>query len=428
MENRQRLCIRGGRVIDPTTGTDDRRTLWIESETIIPQPQEISGDRFDVLDATGCWVLPGIVDMHVHLREPGNEEAETIESGVHAAAAGGVTTLACMPNTTPPLDEPEQIKFVLHKARRLDSVSVHPIGAVSKGRAGEILAPVADLHRAGAVAISDDGSPIRSAALLRQALDICKELDIPVIDHCEDMSLSVNGVVREGPVSRRLGVPGIPAMAEEVMVARDIVVARHTGGRLHLAHLSTVGSVQLLRQAREEGLSVTGEVTPHHLALTHESLLGEDTNFKMNPPLGTQEDRAELIRGLADGTMSVIASDHAPHRAQDKRHGLNAAAFGVIGLETMLAVVITELVKPGHLSPLQAVACLTSNPAEILGLDAGTLRPGARADIVVVDPKTCWTVDPQDFFSKSKNTCFAGRELFGKVKYTLVGGRVVFQT
>jgi len=418
--------VHGGRLIDPGTGTDSVTDLWIRGENISPPPQDPQNAKTETIDAHGCWVIPGLVDMHVHLREPGKEDAETIESGISSAFAGGVTTMACMPNTTPALDNPGIIEWVIQRAKDAGFHDLHPIGTVSVGRQGESIVDIEQMVHSGARAFSDDGSVVRTSRLLRDALQTCAPHHVPIIDHCEDMSLSRGGVIREGPTAMRLGVGGIPSYAEDVMVARDIVLSKQTGAHLHLAHLSTSGSISLLRDARSQDIPVTGEVTPHHIALTTDKITSDDGNMKMNPPLGTEGDQQAIIEGLKDGTISVIASDHAPHTTESKSAGLKTAPFGVVGLETMLPVVITYLVRTGDLDPMRAVSLLTVNPADILGIDRPSLAPGNRANVVIVDPDSSFIVDPEQFHSKSRNSCFTGMRLFGRIQRTFYRGKTVF--
>jgi dihydroorotase len=382
-------------------------------------------DGAEVLDATGLVVAPGFVDLHVHLREPGREDVETIATGARAAVAGGFTTVCAMPNTDPVTDNQAAVGFIISQARRAGTARVYPIGAVSLGQKGERLTEMGELVAAGAVAVSDDGRPVATAHLMRTALEYARSFGIPVIDHCEDRTLSNGGSMHEGLTSTRLGVKGIPRSAEDVIVARDIALAELTGGHVHLAHCSTEGTVRMVREAKAREVRVTAEVTPHHLALTDAACEGYNTNAKMNPPLRELRDLAALRQGLADGTIDCIATDHAPHHYDAKEAAFDDAPFGVVGLETALGVAITELVDPGVLTLPALVARLSTRPAELCGLEGGSLRAGARADVVVFDPGAEWTVEPERFFSRSRNTPFAGRRLKGLVRWTLVDGRVV---
>ncbi len=361
----------------------------------------------EVIDATGMLVLPGLIDMHVHLREPGREDCETIATGTMAAAAGGFTAVACMPNTLP---------------------RVHPIGAVSRGRAGKELADIGEMVKTGAVAITDDGSPVSDAGMMRRALEYAGMFGICVISHAEDMSLSGKGIMNEGYESTRLGMHGIPPFSEEVCIARDLLLCKYIGTPVHIAHVSTKGAVELIRQAKADGVNVTAEVTPHHFTLTDAEIgKGFNTNLKMNPPLRTQEDVDAIIAGLKDGTIDCIASDHAPHAPEDKEVEFDQAPNGIIGLETSLGLVATHLVKPGHLSWNQVAAKMAANPARILRTVGGDLRAGAVADITIVNPKANWTVKVDKFLSKSRNSPYDGWKLQGKVRWTILGGEVSYE-
>ena len=420
------LLIRGGRVIDPSRGFDGPADVLLEDGKVKAAGAKLAAPAgAETLDAKGCVVAPGFVDLHVHLREPGREDVETIATGARAAAAGGFTSVCAMPNTDPVTDNQAAVGFIVSQARRAGTARVYPIGAVSLGQKGEQLAEFGELVGAGAVAVSDDGRPVATAHLMRTALEYALTFGIPVIDHCEDLSLSSGGAMHEGLVSTRLGLKGIPRSAEDVIVARDIQLAELTGGHVHLAHCSTAGAVEMVRVAKARGVRVTAEVTPHHLALTDAACSAYDTHAKMNPPLRESPDVAALRAGLADGTIDCIATDHAPHHYDAKEQEFDNAPFGVVGLETALGVALTELVKPGVLDLPALVRRLSTRPAEIAHLPAGTLAPGAAADVVVFDPAASWTVDPARFFSKSRNTPFAGRTLEGVVRWTIVGGAVV---
>ncbi len=419
------ILIRGGRVIDPAASRDGTAdVLLVDGEVAAIGPRLIMSGDVDLLDATGCVVAPGFVDLHAHLREPGREDVETIATGARAAVAGGFTSVCAMPNTDPVTDNQAAVGFIVSQARRAGTARVYPIGAVSLGQRGEQLAEFGELVGAGAVAVSDDGRPVATAHLMRTALEYARSFGIPVIDHCEDLSLSAGGAMHEGVVSTRLGLKGIPRTAEEVIVARDVLLAELTGGHVHLAHVSTAGAVAMIRDAKARGVPVTAEVTPHHLALTDTACEGYDTNAKMNPPLREARDVEALRAGLADGTIDCIATDHAPHHYDAKEQEFDNAPFGVVGLETALGVALTELVEGGVLTLPTLVRRLATRPAEIAHLRAGTLADGAPADVVVFDPAATWTVDPAAFFSKSRNTPFAGRALKGVVRWTVVGGRV----
>ncbi len=421
------LLIKNGRIIDPVQGLDQVGDLWIRGEEIVgvgPQPHL---EAAQVIDATGKIVCPGLIDMHVHLREPGREEDETIATGTAAALAGGVTSVACMPNTEPALDSQAAAEFVYLQAERAGYANVFPVGAITKGRRGEELAEIGGLVDGGAVAFTDDGSPVVSAEIMRRALEYCRMFDKAVLEHCEDLDLTRGGVMHEGFESTRLGLRGMPAAAEEVMVFRDIMLAELTGGRLHIMHVSTAGSVDLIRRARQRGVQVTGEVCPHHFTLTDECLREFDSNFKMAPPLRTRADVDALIGGLRDGTLAVIATDHAPHAPEKKMRELDQAPNGIIGLETLIPICVKSLVEPGHLTWPQLIEKLTINPARILGIERGTLRPGADADVTVIDPDVTWTVNPEHFHSKSRNTPFAGWKVRGRAHAVVLDGKLKFE-
>jgi dihydroorotase len=420
-----RILIQNGRLIDPSQSLDRVASLLVADGRIAAYDVLPSGGE-QLLDASGKIVAPGLIDMHVHLREPGREEDETIQTGATAAVAGGFTSIVCCPNTEPPIDSPETIALVLRQAARADQCQVYVMACVSKNRQGKELAEIARLAAAGAVAFSDDGAPVYDAELMRRALECCRMCDKPVLNHAEVPELARGGVMHEGEVSRSLGLPGIPAAAEDLMTARDIALAEATGGRLHMMHVSTAGSVDAVRRAKRRGVRVTAECAPHHFTLTDECLRSRDANFKMNPPLRSREHVEACIAGLADGTIDAIASDHAPHAREKKLRGLLQAPFGIIGLETTLGLVITRLVEPGHLDWSRALALLTANPARILGIPKGTLALGAEADVTIIDPDVRWIVDTAQLHSKSTNTPFAGWELRGRADTVLVGGKVKF--
>lgn len=419
------LLIKGGRVIDPSQDLDQVADVLI-AEGKVEALGEMRASAEEVIEAKGLIVSPGLIDMHVHLREPGKAEEETIASGSGAAVAGGFTTVCCMPNTEPAVDSQASAEFVFLQAQRAAGANIYPIGAITKGRQGKGLAEMGGLIQGGAVAFSDDGDCIKDAAVMRWALEYAKMLKKPIIDHCEDKDLSEEGIMHEGFVSMVLGLPGMPAAAEEVMVSRDLILTEYTGGHVHIAHISTSGSVDLVRRARARGVPVTCEATPHHLTLTDECVKTFDTNFKMNPPLRTARDVAALRKGLADGTIDCIVSDHAPHALEEKDVEFTLAPFGVIGMETLLPMVITELVEKGVLSINEVIAKLTVNPARILDLPKGTLTVGADADITIIDPKLEWQIDVEKFKSKSRNCPFHGRKVTGRARFTIVGGEIKF--
>ncbi|MFC1571119.1 dihydroorotase [Candidatus Margulisiibacteriota bacterium] len=420
------LLIRNGRVVDPAANLDGARDVLIVDGKIASIKPKIppSKSKAQIIDAKGMLVLPGLIDMHAHLRDPGRPDKETIASGTRAAARGGFTTVCCMANTTPPIDNPAVVKYVRNKAETEGVVTVFPIGAVTRGLKGEVLTEMGLMLEEGAIAFSDDGQPLMKADIMRKALEYARQFAVPIISHCEDKNLSRGGAMNESALSTAIGLPGIPALSEEAMVAREIKLAQEFG-RVHIAHVSSAGSVDLIRQAKRKGLPVTCETCPHYFSLTEEAVREYDTNAKVNPPLKSQKDVKAIIKGLKDGIIDVIATDHAPHNIEEKNVEFNQAAFGLVGLETALALVITNLVNTKILPLKKAIAKLTSIPAKILNLNKGTLKVGSDADIIIVDPKAKWTVDPAQFASKSKNTPFSGWKLTGKVLYTVVGGKVV---
>ncbi len=427
----QTILIRGGRVIDPGrfNGLAD---VLIENGKIVAVgpnvkiPAGKSGAGPKVVEATGKLVLPGFIDLHVHFREPGFEYKETIQTGTAAAAAGGFTSVCCMPNTNPVNDNQAVTEFILDQARATGSAHVFPVGAITKGSEGKELAEIGELRRSGCVAISDDGRPVMNSLVMRRAMEYALAFDLPVVDHCEDLHLSEGGCMNEGIVSTELGLPGIPAAAEDVQVARNVALAELTGARLHLAHVSTAGSVRMVREAKARGIRVTAEACPHHFSLTEEAVRGFDSHAKMNPPLRTKQDVQAIREGLRDGTIDVIATDHAPHAIQEKEQEFAAAPFGVVGLETALPLTLA-LVEEGVLPLERAIAALTTEPARVVGLKKGTLAPGADADVVVVDPEAQWVVEPARFRSKGRNTPFAGWKVKGQVALTILNGTIVFQ-
>ena len=417
------LLIRRGRVIDPAEGRDEVADLLLDNGRVRAVGQ-LSARADEVVDAAGLIVCPGLVDIHTHLREPGDEEEETIASGAAAAVAGGFTSIACMPNTEPPIDNEAAVEFVTRQAARADLCNVYPIGCITKGGKGTELAEMGSMVRGGAVAFSDDMHAVPNAGIMQAALQYAKMFDRTVIAHCEDTSLTAGGAMNSGRTATLLGLPGMPALAEELMVHRDIALARSVGGRLHIGHVSTAGAVELIRRGKAAGVAVTAETTPHHLALTEDACRGYDTNYKMNPPLRTAADVEALRAGLADGTIDCIAGDHAPHGVEEKELEFPRAPFGVVGLETSLAVCATVLVGGGVLGWPALIAAMTVRPARVLQLPKGTLSVGADADVTIIDPAMEWTVDPEAFASKSRNTPFAGRRLKGGAVCTIVGGRV----
>ena len=420
------VLFKNGRVIDPSQNLDEVTSLLVQHGKISGIGQDVHApDGAEVIDATGLVIAPGLIDVHVHLREPGQEERETIETGARSAAAGGFTSVCAMPNTDPVIDNQGAVGFVKAKGEAAGLARVYPIGCVSVGQKGEQLAEFGEMIAAGAVAVSDDGHPIMSSHLMRSALEYARTFGIPVADHCEDMSLADGGAMHEGIVSTRLGLKGIPAAAEEIHVARDIILAELTGGHVHLCHMSTRGSVELIRRAKHMGLHVTAEAAPHHFSLTHERCEGYDTNAKMNPPLREAEDREAIRAALADGTLDCIATDHAPHHYDAKEREFDDAPNGIIGLETALSLALRELVLSKLMSLPTLIERMSCAPAKLWHLPGGTLRRGSAADLVAFDPAATWTVEPARFHSKSRNTPWAGEVLPGVVRYTLVGGRTV---
>ena len=424
------ILITGGRVIDPAQGIDEVSQVLMADGKIQKLGKRITvGPDCETVDASGLVVCPGFIDLHCHLRQPGYEYKETIASGTRAAARGGFTTVCCMPNTDPPLDNAALIDYVKQVAEREGAVRVLPIGCITRGRKGEDLADLAEQARAGAVAFSDDGSYVASARVMRRAMDYSKPLGLAIIEHCEEPSLAEGGQMNEGITATRLGLPGIPNAAEETAIARDLVLAELTGARLHLAHVSTAGSVEYIRIARQRGVKVTAEVTPHHLTLTDKTVMGYNTSAKVNPPLRTPRDIDALVSGLKDGTLDIVATDHAPHAENDKLCEFAQAASGISGLETALGALM-GLVHTGKLDLNLLIAKLTAGPARILGErynNLGTFKVGAAADVTVFDPERNWTVDSRKFASRGKNTPLNGENLKGQVMMTVYGGRIIYR-
>ncbi len=422
----RRLLVRNGRVVDPASGRDEIADVVVEEGRIAGVGRNLEAAGAEVFDATGCVVAPGFIDLHVHLREPGFEHAETIETGSRAAAAGGFTSICAMPNTAPVNDNPTVTRYIIERARRFAVTHVFPIGAITKDSAGEELAAIGSMKAAGAVAISDDGRPVMNARVMRRAMETARSFGLPVIDHCEDLHLSAGGDMHEGVVSARLGLRGIPSCSEDVMVARDILLAEVTGAQFHVAHISSRRSVELVAEARRRGLPVTCEATPHHIALTDADMAPYDSNYKMKPPLRTACDVAALVGGLAEGVIDAIATDHAPHPGSEKMQEFEQCPFGIIGLETALAVALEVLYHTGKVSLLRLVELFTLGPARILHLDRGRLAAGAPADVTIFDPERVWTYDVSRSFSKSSNTPFHGRSFRGGPVATIVGGQLVW--
>jgi dihydroorotase len=421
-----RLLIQGGRVLDPAQQLDKVLDILVEDGRIARLAPDIKpSPETRLIYAQGKLVVPGLIDMHVHLREPGREDEETIASGTQAAVNGGITSVACMANTQPINDNQAVTEFILNQARKTGSCNVYPIGSITKAQQGKQLAEMGELKASGVIAFSDDGHSVMNAEIMRRALEYAAMLGLPVICHCQDINIAPQGVVHEGLLSTTLGLVGIPAAAEEIIVARDIILASLSGARVHIAHVSTAGSVNLIRQAKAQGINVSAEATPHHFSLTHEAVRNFDTSTKVNPPLRTSQDVKTIIEGLLDGTIDVIASDHAPHTIAEKEQEFNCAPFGMIGLETTLSLALTNLVHSGAIPLDTVIAKLTTNPARILGLDKGTLKIGAQADITIIELEKIFKVDLTRFKSKSKNSPFQGCELKGVPQITIVGGKVL---
>jgi dihydroorotase len=420
-----KLLIKGGRVIDPVNSIDGVMDILVADGIIIEVNENIDDEEARLINAEGKIVCPGFIDMHVHLREPGFEYKEDIASGTRAAAAGGFTTVCCMPNTDPVIDNAATAIFVRERAAKSGVVNVLPIGSITKGQAGSELSEMAELIAAGCVAVSDDGKPVKNAAVMRNALGYAKMFDLPVLSHCEEQSMASDGQMHEGYFSTLYGFKGIPAAAEELMVSREIILAELTGAHVHICHASTRGSMELIRNAKDKGIDVTCEVTPHHLLLTDKIVGDYDADTKVNPPLRSAEHVEALRQGLLDGTVDCIATDHAPHHLESKDCEYNLASFGISGLETAVAAVMDGLVNQDLLSMEQMVELFTIGPAEVLGIDKGTLDVGADADITILDPEMVKVVDPANFYSKGKNTPFKGQSLKGWPWMTIVNGRVI---
>jgi len=420
------LFIRGGRIIDPVSGRDEVADLLVTEGRIAESTAAPKDSSIPVIEAKGLIVSPGLIDMHVHLREPGGSQKETIASGARAAAAGGFTSILAMPNTNPPADGPNTIALMRQRAQETACVNVFVSGCITVGMKGEQLAPIGSLYKAGIIALTDDGHCVQNNEVMRRALDYARMFDLLTLDHCQDYELSAGGVMHEGYWSTVLGLPGWPRIAEDMIVARNILLSELTGARIHMQHLSSANSVRLIREAKARNVKVYAEAMPHHIALTDASIEGYNTNFKMNPPLREKSDQDALLAGLADGTIEILASDHAPHATYEKEVEFADAPFGIVGLETELGIFTKILIEGGVLDWSQMLAKLTINPARLLKLDRGTLSPGAPADITLIDPKSAWKVDADKFYSLSRNTPFNGWDLPARATHTVVDGRVVW--
>ncbi len=416
------LLIQNGTILDPANNLHRRADLLVRDGRIAAIGANL-GPADTTLDATGRYVVPGLIDIHVHFREPGDEEEETIASGAAAAVAGGFTTVCCMPNTKPALDSESQIEFILREAQKIALARVHPVGAITKGRLGGELAEIGSMHARGAIAFSDDGVGVADAAVMRKALQYARMFDTVLMQHCEEPAL-FGGAMHAGVVSTALGMPAIPAEAEQLMIARDLLLNRDIRCRYHIQHLSTAGSVELVRRAKADGQTVTAEAAPHHLLLTDECCRDFDTNYKMNPPLRTADDVKALIAGVADGTIDCLATDHAPHLSEEKELEFQSAPFGIIWLECALALYVKALVEPGHIDWMKLIELMTLNPARIVKLDRGTLSVGAEADITIIDPDARWTIDLEQFKSKSRNCPYHGWAVRARPTHTIVAGEI----
>ena len=423
-----KLLIKHGRVVDPVSGTVSIQDLYIENGKVVQLEKDIRQEADQVIDADGLVVCPGLVDMHVHLRDPGLTYKEDIFTGTAAAAHGGVTSVACMANTDPVVDTPEQVRYVKDKAAQASGVHVYPIAAVSMGMRGEEPSDADALKKAGAIALSDDGCNVDNANLMRDVMIHAKRLEMPVLCHCEDTTMVEGRAVNEGSVSRQLWLEGRPAIAEEIMVMRDAMLAEETGAHVHICHVSTTKSVDIIRRMKKRGVAITCETCPQYFTLTEDEILTQGSMARVNPPLRTAKDIKGIIAGLKDGTIDAIATDHAPHSAEEKSRPLTRAPSGMVGLETSLAITLTELYHTGKMKLPEIIKRMTYTPASILRLSSkGRLSLGSDADITIFDPEEVWTIDPEQFASKARNTPFAGREVKGKVKYTIVGGNVIYQ-
>lgn len=425
-----KTLIKNGRLLDPATQTDEKMDLLIENGIVRERSSWIDESKItvdEIIDAKDCYVMPGLIDLHVHLREPGFEYKETIETGTKAMAKGGFTGVCPMPNTKPATDSPEMIRWILEKAKQVSPIHVWPVGAITRGQLGEELTDIEGMKEAGAVAISEDGKSVMNAQLYREAMKEAARLKIPVMAHCEDKNLVNGGCINEGEKSQEFGVKGITNAVEDVIVARDILIAKETKAHLHLCHCSTSDSVKMIKEAKKEGVFVTGEVCPHHFSMSTDDMDAADANYKMNPPLRTKEDVEALKEGLHIGIMDVISTDHAPHADEEKNKPISEAPFGIIGSETAVALTITNLVKPGILTPLDMARKMSYHPSQIIHMDRGSLAVGKAADITIIDPNEEYEIRKEEIISKGKNTPFIGKKVFGRVLYTIVDGTVVYR-
>lgn len=423
-----KILIKNGRVVDPASEIDKNLDILIEDNIIKAISDNIKpvANDIETINASGCIVLPGLIDMHVHFREPGREDIETISGGAKVAAKSGFTTVCIMPNTNPVADTPGALEFIKEKSRDCP-VNILPVAAITKGSAGTELTNMKELIEHGAIAFSDDGRPVMNALVMRKALELSRETGRPVITHSEDINLTDNGVMNEGSLSRQLGIKGIPNESEEIIIARDVILSRLTGARMHVAHVSSAGSVDIIKNAKEQGISITAEATPHHFSLAEDEVSKHMSMAKMSPPLRTEKDRLAIVEGLRSGVIDVIATDHAPHLSEEKSRGLESAPFGIIGLETAVPLVITKLIMENNFSYIHAFKCMTENPAKILRIDKGRLKENHIADITVINPARKIFIDDKFIISRCKNTPFIGSELFGSVEYTIYNGRIVYR-
>ena len=420
------ILIKNGRLINPSENLDKVMDIFVEDGIIKEKAESIEKQADTVIDAAGCYVMPGLIDLHVHFRDPGLTYKEDIETGSKAAAKGGFTTVCCMPNTKPVVDNVETVKYIIEKGEKTGLTNVLPVGAVTKNMAGVEITDVEELKKAGICAISEDGKSVMNSGVYRKAMKNAAKANVPVLAHCEDINLVEGGVINLGDKSSELGVKGISNAVEDVIAMRDIMLAKETGATLHLCHCSTKDSVEMVKRAKEEGIKVTAEVCPHHFSMCSDDITSNDGNFKMNPHLRAREDMEALIKGLQDDIMDVISTDHAPHSAEEKAKDLEHAPFGIVGLETSVALTVTNLVKKGYLTPMQMAAKMSYNPAKVLGIPKGTLDEGKIADITIIDPNKEYTIDVNTFESKGKNTPFDGYKVSGEVEYTILNGKVVY--